>query len=71
MISLRKTRFCTYYASMVQAFAHNLEERDIKASTRRTAIAVVKSLLSFGHKIGVLPANAGAIVKPPKASVFR
>ncbi len=51
----------------VQAFAHNLEERGIKASTRRTAIAAVKSLLSFGHKIGVLPANVGAIVKPPKA----
>lgn len=51
----------------VQAFATSLEECGLSASTQRTIISSVKSLLSFGNKIGVLPVNVGARVNPPKA----
>ncbi len=51
----------------VQAFARSLEKQGLAASTRRTKISAVKSLLSFGHKIGVLPMNVGAPLKPPSA----
>lgn len=51
----------------VQAFATSLESRGLSASTQRTIISAVKSLLSFGNKIGVLPVNVGASVSPPKA----
>ncbi len=36
-------------------------------SSQGTAMAAVKSLLSFGHRIGVLPSNVGTGVKSPKA----
>lgn len=51
----------------VQAFATHLKERGLSASTQRTIISAIKSLLSFGNKIGVLSANVGAPVSPPKA----
>jgi len=35
-------------------------------SSRRTYIAVVKSLLSFGHKTGLIQINAGAALNTPK-----
>ena len=50
----------------VQAFVTQLQQRDISESTQRNIIAAVKSLLSFGNKIGVLPVNAGVPVSPPK-----
>lgn len=50
----------------VQAFTTELRQRDISASTQRNIIAAIKSLLSFGNKIGVLPVNVGAPVSPPK-----
>ncbi len=50
----------------IQAFVTQLQHHDISASTQRNIIASVKSLLSFGNKIGVLPVNAGAPVSPPK-----
>jgi len=50
----------------VQAFVTQLQQHDISVSTQRNIIASVKSLLSFGNKIGVLPANVGAPIIPPK-----
>lgn len=39
----------------------------LSPSSQRTAIATIKSLLSFGHKIGVLPENVGLSMRSPKA----
>lgn len=36
-------------------------------SSQRTALAAIKSLLSFGHKIGVLENNVGSQMRSPKA----
>ncbi|ACK74114.1 integrase family protein (plasmid) [Gloeothece citriformis PCC 7424] len=35
-------------------------------SSQGTAMAAIKSLLSFGHQIGVLPTNVGIALKSPK-----
>lgn len=40
---------------------------DLSPSSQRTAIATIKSLLSFGHKIGVLQDNVGLSMRSPKA----
>lgn len=40
---------------------------DLSPSSQRTAIATIKSLLSFGHKIGVLSENVGLSMRKPKA----
>ncbi len=40
---------------------------DLSPSSQRTALATIKSLLSFGHKIGVLPENVGLSMRKPKA----
>jgi integrase/recombinase XerD len=40
---------------------------DLSPSSQRTAIATIKSLLSFGHKIGVLSENVGLQMRSPKA----
>jgi integrase/recombinase XerD len=50
----------------VQAFAEHLQARGLAASTQRTMICAVRSLLAFGNTIGVLSANVGAPVSPPK-----
>jgi integrase/recombinase XerD len=39
----------------------------LSPSSQRTAIATIKSLLSFGHKIGVLEDNVGLAMRSPKA----
>lgn len=41
---------------------------ELSPSSQRTAIATIKSLLSFGHKIGVLQENVGLSMRKPKAS---
>ena len=51
----------------VQGFALSLEEKGLSASTQRTIMAAVKSLLSFGVKIEVLSKNVGAPVVLPSA----
>lgn len=51
----------------VQGFATSLEQNNLSASTQRTIMAAVKSLLSFGTKIEILPRNVGAPVPLPKA----
>lgn len=50
-----------------QAFASHLESLELAASSRRSIISAVKSLLSFGNKIGVFSVNVGAPLKPPSA----
>lgn len=49
----------------IQGFGMSL--KGLSPNTQRTAIAAVKSLLSFGNKIGVLPVNLGTLVNSPKA----
>ncbi|MBD1890485.1 tyrosine-type recombinase/integrase [Coleofasciculus sp. FACHB-SPT9] len=39
----------------------------LSPNSQRTAIAAIKSLLTFGHKIGLLPLNVGMPVKQPAA----
>ena len=50
----------------LQNFADTLELRGLSTSSRRTYIAVVKSLLTFGHKTGLIQVNAGAALTTPK-----
>lgn len=38
----------------------------LSLSTQKQIIASVKSLLTFGHKIGYLPFNVGAVLRTPK-----
>lgn len=45
----------------------HLTLKELSPSSQRTAIATIKSLLSFGHKIGVLPENVGLSMRSPKA----
>lgn len=40
---------------------------DLSPSSQRTALATIKSLLSFGHKIGLLSENIGLQMRKPKA----
>ena len=50
----------------VQGFATYLAAIGLSVGTQRTILTRVKSLLSFGNKIGVLPTNAGLLVTSPK-----
>lgn len=50
----------------VQKFATFTNRRSKAASTAVRNLSVVKSLLSFGHALGVLPLNAGALLKSPR-----
>jgi integrase/recombinase XerD len=51
----------------VQGFAISLEKRGLAKSTQRTILAVIRSLISFGNKVEVLPRNIGALVELPEA----
>lgn len=50
----------------VQGFADYLTTQGLSINTQRTMLLAVKSLLSFGQKIEVLPRNVGATLRPPK-----
>ena len=50
----------------VQAYAEELEARGLAAATRARALAAVKSLLTFAHRIGYTPVNVGAAEKLPR-----
>jgi len=52
--------------SDVQAWADHLADSGFKPGSQAASLAAVKSLLSFGHKLGYLPVNVGALVKAPK-----
>src|SRR4028119_1802025 len=49
-----------------QGFADTLYGKELSTSSRRTYISVVKSLLSFAHRTGLIPVNAAAAVVTPK-----
>lgn len=38
----------------------------MSANSKRTALAALKSLFSFGHELGVLPFNVGKLARSPK-----
>lgn len=50
----------------IQGWRHTMAA--LSPSSQRTAIATIKSLLSFGHKIGVLQDNVGLAMRSPKAA---
>ena len=50
----------------VQDWTDVLAEAGLAASTRARKLSAVKSLLSFGHRLGYLIYNVGAAVSPPK-----
>ena len=50
----------------LQSWADHLEGAGLAASTRSRKLSAVKSLLSFGHKVGYLIYNVGAAVGLPK-----
>jgi len=47
----------------VQAYADSLS--GYRPATRARKLSSVKSLLAFGHRLGYLSVNVGAVVKPP------
>ena len=49
----------------VQAFADELERHEKAPATRARALSGVKSVLAFGHRIGVLPVDVGAALRLP------
>ena len=49
----------------VQGWQTTLEE--MAPNSQRTAIACIKSLLTFAHKLGLMPLNVGLPVRQPKA----
>ena len=53
----------------VQAFADSISDR--APATQSRALNVVKSLFSFGHRVGYLPFNVAAAVKAPPAKDTR
>ena len=50
----------------VQDWTDELAARGLAGTTRARKLSAVKSLLSFGHKLGYLIYNVGAAVSPPK-----
>ncbi len=50
----------------VQDWTDHLTYAGLAASTRARKLSAVKSLLSFGHRLGYLIYNVGAAVSPPK-----
>ena len=50
----------------VQAFASAIEAQGYSSNTILRRLSAVKSLLSYGHCIGVLPVNVGAPLTAPK-----
>jgi integrase/recombinase XerD len=51
----------------LQNFAMELAAGDLEASSQKTILNTVKSLLSYGHRIGSLPFNVGAALITPHA----
>jgi integrase/recombinase XerD len=49
----------------VQAYAEHLAARGLAPASQVRALAAVKSLLTFAHRIGYLPVNVGAAEKLP------
>src|SRR5690606_10721309 len=51
----------------LQDWADHLETAGLAARSRARKLSAVKSLLSFGHRVGYLIYNVGAAVSPPRA----
>jgi integrase/recombinase XerD len=49
----------------LQAWADALAAATLAPASRARALSAVKSLLGFGHRLGVLPVNAGAALRLP------
>jgi len=49
----------------LQAFADKLAAGGLAPATRALQLSAVKSLLAFGHRLGLLPANVGAALRLP------
>ena len=62
LIALREIKL-----QWVQDWLDQLEAEGLVASSRARKLSSVKSLLSFGHRLGYLDYNVGAAVMPPKA----
>lgn len=56
-----------HLVSLADIQGWQLTQSNLSPSSQRTAISVIKSLLSFGHKIGVLSENVGLSMRSPKA----
>ncbi len=56
-----------HLVSLADIQGWQLTQSNLSPSSQRTAISVIKSLLSFGHKIGVLENNVGLSMRSPKA----
>jgi integrase/recombinase XerD len=50
----------------LQAFATGVADKGLADASQRLILSAVKSLMTFGHKIGVLPVNVGAAIEAPK-----
>jgi integrase/recombinase XerD len=53
----------------VQAFAHQLAARNYASETQRRRLVALKSLLTYGYDMEVLPRNVGKWIKLPKVKV--
>ena len=66
-------RFLTYVnkplhlVTLADIQGWHLTLKELSPSSQRRALATIKSLLSFGHKIGVLENNVGLSMRSPKA----
>jgi integrase/recombinase XerD len=49
----------------LEAFGNWLQQQGVAASSRKRALAAVRSLLTYGHHEGSLRTNAGALLKLP------
>jgi len=56
-----------HLVSLADIQGWQLTQSNLSPSSQRTALAAIKSLLSFGHKIGVLEKNVGNSMRSPKA----
>ncbi len=50
----------------LQAYADLLESDGLSHSSRKRMLSTLKSLLTFGHKLGYLPVNVGGALRLPK-----
>ena len=70
---LEAERFRTFMAKPLaqvaladlQAFADALESKGLQPPTRRRALAAIKSLYTFGHRLGALPYDTARALKLP------
>jgi integrase/recombinase XerD len=53
--------------SDLQGYADKLDNDGLQVSSQAKALSTIKSLLTFGHKIGVLQFNVGAVIEMPKS----